>query len=96
MPTHRPVCQGAPTDLKACAGAPAAAKPVAQQAAQPAQQVNPPTGQGSGYELPDNGKVVSSPDAASCEFDTAHDNRAWNRRNKPTILVECRYNGRPF
>ena len=70
---------------------------MAQQAAQSAaQQANPPTGQASGYALLDNGKVVSGPDAASYTFAKAHDDRAWSRQNKPPILVDCRYSGRPF
>lgn len=50
----------------------------------------------TGYVLLFDGKVVSGPDAASYTLKQAQENCAYNRRSKPGIEVDCRYNGAAF
>lgn len=56
----------------------------------------PSTNNSSGYELFFNGKRVSGPDARYYTEKQARDNCAWNVQTKPSIRVECYFNGVQF
>ncbi len=49
-----------------------------------------------GYELFYNKNRVNGPDAAFYTFDQAQKNCSWNTDNKPSICVDCSYNGKIF
>jgi len=51
---------------------------------------------GGGYVLTFDGKVVSGADAASYTLVQAQQNCAYNKQARPTVKVECSYNGQPL